>query len=122
MASTLAAVVMLVVVVLPGAVATFLFERSAGTLRGDANDRLIRFVFASALLSPVMAALGWSFGLGSFTSEQVPAAASSTGTGRGKLRRCHRSGFCSRRLGRAACDCGVVGRPRTGALVGTPAG
>lgn len=60
MVSTVVAVVLLAVVVLPGAVATFAYERSAGPIReADNGDRIIRFVVVTSLLSPLVAVTTW---------------------------------------------------------------
>ena len=61
MPSTLTALALLLVAVVPGAVALTAYEHAAGRTRGDSNDRIVRFVVATALLAPVVVMFAWLF-------------------------------------------------------------
>lgn len=62
MASTVQAVGLLILTVVPGAVLTFSYERHAGPLAGDPNERPLRFVIGTAIVFPFTATLAlWTF-------------------------------------------------------------
>lgn len=62
MASTVQAVGLLLLTVVPGAVLTFSYERHAGPFAGDTNERTLRFLVATALVFPVTATIAmWTF-------------------------------------------------------------
>lgn len=62
MVSTLQAVGLLILAIVPGAVLTFSYERHAGPLTSDSNDRTLRFIVGTAIVFPFTATLAiWTF-------------------------------------------------------------
>lgn len=59
MPESLQALLIAVLAVLPGAVATFSFERYVGTYTADFPERVVRFIVGSALVFPLTAAFAW---------------------------------------------------------------
>jgi hypothetical protein len=61
MPETVQALLITVLAVLPGAVATFSFERHVGTYAAEFPERVVRFIVGSALVFPLTAAFAWPF-------------------------------------------------------------
>lgn len=60
--STLQAVGLLILTIVPGAVLTFSYERHAGPLAGHPNERSLRFLIGTAIVFPFTATLAlWTF-------------------------------------------------------------
>jgi len=60
--SSLQAVGLLILAIVPGAVLMFSYERHAGPLGSDSNDRTLRFLIGTALVFPFTATLAmWTF-------------------------------------------------------------
>lgn len=62
MVGTFQALGVVLLAIVPGAALTFSYENHAGTLPGDTNDRLLRFLIGTALVFPFTAILGaWAY-------------------------------------------------------------
>jgi Family of unknown function (DUF6338) len=62
MVGTFQALSILLLAILPGAVLVFSFERHAGAVAGDANERLVRFVIGTVVVFPCTAILAaWTY-------------------------------------------------------------
>lgn len=59
MIDTVEALGLTLVVVIPGAVATFGYERHVGPIGRDGTDRVLRYIFSTALLGPFSLIMVW---------------------------------------------------------------